>query len=85
LYHLGQRKPAGEAVCSFRDQVHEPRAAWPREIASAFALRQGEEQVGQGDVRAEPRQKAVTAIASGPIASRAFDAHDVQGELAERM
>jgi hypothetical protein len=58
----GQRKPAGEAVCSFRDQVRVPRAAWPRKVPPAGALRQGDEQIGQGDVRAESLHQVVTAV-----------------------
>jgi hypothetical protein len=66
---------------SFRGQVREPRAAWPREVLPAFALRQGEEQIGQGDVGLEPGQQAVAA----PMATRAFDADDGMRKLAERM
>ena len=65
-------------------QVREPRAAWPREVPPAFALRQGHEQVGQGDVLAESPHQAIRAVASGPIATLALDADDVQGKLAER-
>ena len=50
----------------------------------ALALRQGHEQIGQGDVCAESLHQAAKAIASGSIAALAFDADDVQGELAER-
>jgi hypothetical protein len=39
--------------------------------------------VGQGDVGPEPRHQAVAAIASGSVATLAFDADDVQGKLAE--
>ena len=49
------------------------------------AGRQGEEQIGQGDVGPEPRDHTVTAVASGSIATRAFDADDVQGKFAQRM
>jgi hypothetical protein len=54
------------------------------EKAPAFTCCQSDEQIGQGDVGPEPRQQVVTAIAPGPIATWAFDAHDVQWELAER-
>ncbi len=50
-------------------------------MLSAFAGRQGEEQIGQGDVGAEPRHEAVTAVASRPIATLAVDTNDVQGKL----
>jgi hypothetical protein len=39
---------------------------------------------GFSGVRAKPRHQAVTAIASGSTAPVAFDADDVQRELAER-
>jgi len=45
----------------------------------------GDEQIGQGDVGPKPRQQAVTAVAPSSTAALAFDANDVQGELAERM
>ena len=47
-----------------------------------FAGRQRHENVGQGCVGAEPRHQAVTAIASGPIATLAIDANDGQAKLA---
>jgi hypothetical protein len=60
------------------DQIREPHAAWSREVPPALAFRQGEEQIGQGDVCPEPSHKSVTAI-SRPIAPLAFNAHDIQG------
>jgi len=77
----GRPAPAG----SLASQVREPRAAGLREVLSTFAGRQGHQDVGQGDVRPEPRHKAVTAIASSALATRAVDANHGQVELAERM
>jgi len=50
-----------------------------------LALRQGDEQIGAGDVDPKPRHKSVTAIAASSTVALAVDANDVQGELAERM
>jgi hypothetical protein len=75
----------GDASMSTCGQIREPRAAWARETLSAFACGQRHQNVGQSRVRAEPREQAVEAIASGPIATRAIYANDGQGKLAERM
>jgi hypothetical protein len=66
-------------------QVREPRAAWAREVLSAVALGQRHQNVGQGRVRAEPREQAIKTIAPRSLATRAVDADDGQGELAERV
>jgi hypothetical protein len=58
---------------------------WPREVLSALKCRQGNEQIGQGDVGPEPRHQAVEAVAPGSTAALALDADDVQGKLAERV
>jgi hypothetical protein len=38
-------------------------------VNTPLALREGDEQIGQGDVRSEPRHQAVFAIASGSAAA----------------
>ena len=53
---------------------------------AGFALREGDEQIGQGDVGPEPRHQAVLAVAAGSAAALAVNAQEsIQRELAERM
>jgi hypothetical protein len=65
-------------------QVREPRAAWPREVLSAFALRQLHENVRARRVGAESLDQARLGVAPGSAAAFAVDVDDVQGKLAER-
>jgi len=68
--------------CGSRRHVSEPRAARLREITSSSARRQGDEQIGQGDVRVEALDEAGEAIASGAAATLAVDPDDGQGKSA---
>src|SRR6478735_6475781 len=47
-----------------------------------LALREGDEQIGQSDVRPEPRHQAVLAVASSSTAALAVDADEGMWELA---
>jgi hypothetical protein len=58
------------------------RAAWLREVRSTLACRQGDEQIGQGDVGPKPHNQAVETIAPGSTTALAFNADDVQRKLA---
>ena len=71
--------------------IRPPLAIAPHSLAmsgSSFntplALREGDEQIGQGDVRPEPRHQPLLAVACGSAAALAFDTHDGMRELAKR-
>ena len=53
-------------------QVREPRDAWAREVLSALACGQRNQNVGQGRVCAEPREQAVATIAPRSFATQSM-------------